>query len=162
MTLTPRQGGLIILLSFLLALILTLLPLPEWARLYRPPWHTLILIYWVMATPHRVGVGIGWLTGIAVDVMTGTLLGQHALALSLVAYITQKMHQRLRLFPLWQQSLTILILMLIEKLLALWVMGATSRPAPSLLFWAPPLVGMLLWPWIYIILRDIRRKFQVA
>jgi len=162
MTLTPRQGGLIILLSFLLALILTLLPLPEWARLYRPQWPTLILIYWVMATPHRVGVGIGWLTGIAVDVMTGTLLGQHALALSLVAYITQKMHQRLRLFPLWQQSLTILILMLIEKLLALWVMGATSRPAPSLLFWAPPLVGMLLWPWIYIILRDIRRKFQVA
>jgi len=57
---------------------------------------------------------------------------------------------------------TILILMLIEKLLALWVIGATSQPAPSLLFWAPPLVGMLLWPWIYIILRDIRRKFQVA
>jgi len=162
MTLTPRQGGLVILFSFLFALILTILPLPEWARLYRPQWHTLILIYWIMATPHRVGVGVGWMTGIAVDVMTGTLLGQHALALSLVAYITQKMHQRVRLFPLWQQSVTILILMLIEKLLALWVIGATSQPAPSLLFWAPPLVGMLLWPWIYIILRDIRRKFQVA
>jgi len=162
MTLTPRQGGLVILFSFLFALILTILPLPEWARPYRPQWHTLILIYWIMATPHRVGVGVGWLTGIAVDVMTGTLLGQHALALSLVAYITQKMHQRVRLFPLWQQSVTILILMLIEKLLALWVIGATSQPAHSLLFWAPPLVGMLLWPWIYIILRDIRRKFQVA
>ena len=92
----------------------------------------------------------------------GTLLGQHALALSLIAFITQKMHQRVRLFPLWQQSLTVLVLLLIEKLLQLWVMGAIGLPAPPLLFWAPPVVGMLLWPWVFIILRDLRRRFQVS
>lgn len=162
MTLAQRGGGLVILVTFIVALLLTVLPLPEWARMYRPQWYTLVLIYWTMATPQRVGVGYGWFTGIIVDVTTGTLLGQHALALSIVAFITQKMHQRLRLFPIWQQSLTVLVLLLVEKLLELWVMGAVSQPAPPLLFWAPPLVGMLLWPWIFVILRDLRRKFQVS
>jgi rod shape-determining protein MreD len=153
---------LIIALSIIVSLLLTVLPLPEWIRVYRPQWYTLVLIYWTMATPQRVGVGVGWLTGISVDVITGTLLGQHALSLSLIAFITHKMHQRIRLFPLWQQSLTVLVLLLIEKLLQLWVMGAVGQPAPSLLYWAPPLVGMLLWPWLFIILRDLRRRFQVS
>ena len=157
-----QRGGIVIVVSFVLAFMLTILPLPDWARFYRPQWYTLVLIFWAMAAPQRVGVGIGWCVGIIVDVITGTLLGQHALALSLIAYVTQKMHQRLRLFPLWQQSLTVLILLLIEKLFNMWIMGAISQPVPSLLFWVPPIVGMLLWPWIYIVLRDMQRKFQVG
>lgn len=82
MILTPQRGGLVILLSFILAFLLTVLPLPDWARFYRPQWSTLVLIYWTLASPYRVGVGIGWATGIVIDVITGTLLGQHALALS--------------------------------------------------------------------------------
>jgi rod shape-determining protein MreD len=162
MTLTPRRGGGIILISFLLALLLTVLPLPEWARIYRPQWYTLVLIYWATASPQRVGVGVGWLSGIIIDVLTGTLLGQHALALSLIAYITHKVHQRLRLFPIWQQSLTVLVLLLLERVLQLWVMGAVGQPVPGISFWIAPLVGTLLWPWIYIILRDLRRKFRVS
>ncbi|MCB1857338.1 MAG: rod shape-determining protein MreD [Gammaproteobacteria bacterium] len=157
-----QKGGIVIVTSFLLAFVLLILPLPEWARYYRPQWHTLVLIYWALATPQRVGVGVGWLVGIAVDVITGTLLGQHALALSLIAYITQKMHQRLRLFPVWQQSLTILVLLLIEKLINMWIMGAISQPVPSLLFWVPPFVGMIIWPWIFFVLRDLRHRFQVS
>ena len=163
MTLAPRRGGVFILASFLVALVLTILPLPEWAVAYRPQWYSLVLIYWVLALPERVGVGIGWMLGIVVDVMTGTLLGQHALALSLIAFATDKLHLRIRLFPLWQQSLTILILLLVEKVLGLWAMGAASQqPLITLSYWAPPLVGMFLWPWVYIILRDVRRKFQVS
>lgn len=162
MTLSPRRGNLIILLSFAIALLLTILPLPDWAQMLRPQWYTLVLIYWTLALPQRVGVGVGWLVGITVDVLSGTLLGQHALSLALIAYIALEMHLRIRLFPLWQQSLTILVLLLLEKLLSLWVMGAVNQPTPPLSYWAPPLVGMLLWPWIYIILRDLRRKFQVS
>ena len=94
--------------------------------------------------------------------MTGTLLGQHALGLSLVAFLTLKLHQRTRLFPLWQQSLTVLLLLVLERLLSLWVMGAVGQPAPSIEFWAPPLIGMFLWPWIFIVLRDVRRRFRVS
>ncbi|MEJ1298637.1 MAG: rod shape-determining protein MreD [Candidatus Sedimenticola sp. (ex Thyasira tokunagai)] len=161
MSLSPRSGGTIIALTFVLALMLTILPLPDWAQMLRPQWYTLVLIYWILALPQRVGVGVGWLTGILVDVITGTLLGQHALALALIAYIAHESHQRVRLFPLWQQSLSVLMLLMIEKVLSFWVMGAVSLPTPTVGYWIPPLVGMLLWPWIYIVLRDLRRKFDV-
>ena len=162
MTLAPRHGGLVILLTVLVALVLTIMPLPEWAIPFRPQWYTLVLIYWALALPHRVGVGISWVVGIVVDVITGTLLGQHALGLSLIAFVTLKTHQRVRLFPLWQQSLVVLLLLGVEKLFSLWVMGAVGRPTPPLSYWAPPLIGMLLWPWIFIILRDLRRRFKVS
>ncbi len=162
MTLAPRSGTGIIFATIIVALLLSILPLPEWARAMRPQWYTLALIYWSLALPQRVGVGVGWLIGIAVDIMTGTLLGQHAISLALIAYITLEMHLRIRLFPLWQQALTVLTLLLLEKLLSLWVMGSVSTPTPPLTFWIPPFVGMLLWPWIYIVLRDIRRRFHVS
>lgn len=160
-TLAPRQGGLVILLTFCAALLLMILPLPDWARAYRPQWVTLTLIYWTLATPHRVGVGVGFVSGILLDVLTGTLLGQHALGLSIVAFIGVEMHQRVRLFPLWQQALIVLILLMIEHLLSLWVMGALRKQPPGLSYWLVPVIGALLWPWIYIVLRDLRRRFSV-
>ena len=156
-----RNGGLIIFLSFVAALLLTVFPLPESLRLLRPQWYTLVLIYWVLALPHRIGVGIAWSLGILVDVLTGTLLGQHALTLSIIAFITLKQHQTIRLSTMWQQSLTILGLLLLEKLLHLWVIGAFSRITSDWRFWISLLIGALFWPWIYLILRDLRRKFQV-
>ncbi|MFC1602135.1 rod shape-determining protein MreD [Pseudomonadota bacterium] len=161
MTITPHRGGLIIVASFILALILTILPLPEWARPFRPPWHSLVLIYWCIATPQRVGVGIGWFLGLTIDVMTNTLLGQHAMELAITAFIAVKLHRRMRLFPLWQQALGIFLLLILEEALSLIVMGAIHRPAPTLSYWVPPLIGMLLWPWIFIILRDLRQRFKV-
>ncbi len=160
--LVRQQGTLTILTSFLLALVLTILPLPDLAQSFRPQWVALVLIYWCLALPERVGIGIGWGCGIVLDVMTGTLLGQHALGLSLVAFLTLKLHQRTRLFPLWQQALTVLVLLLVERLLFLWVLGAAGQATPSLWYWAPPFVGMLLWPWLYIIMRDTQRRFRVS
>lgn len=156
-----RNGGLIIFTTFFIALLLTVFPLPEPLRLFRPQWYTLVLIYWVLALPDRIGVGIAWGLGILVDVLTGTLLGQHALALSVIAYIALKQHQIIRLSPMWQQSLTILGLLLLEKLLDLWVNGALSRPTYDWRFWLSLIIGTLLWPWIYFILRDLRRRFQI-
>ena len=162
MTVAQRRGGIIIILSIIMALLLTVLPLPEWARPFRPPWYALVLIYWCMATPQRVGVGTGWLLGILVDVLTNTLLGQHALGLAIVAFISVKLHRRTRLFPLWQQAIGVLLLLMLERLITIIVIGAIHRPPPTLLDWAPPFIGMLLWPWIFIILRDLRRRFKVG
>ena len=162
MTLSEHQGGIAIFASFVLALILTVLPLPDWAQSLRPPWAPMVLLYWCIAVPDRVGVGTGWTVGILVDVLTGSLLGQHALGLSVGAYIAVRLHQRIRLFPLWQQALTVLLLLLVERLLALWISGAAGRPPPPLWYWGPPVVGMFLWPWLFIILRDARRRFRVS
>jgi len=151
----------VIYLSLLLGYLLSLFPLPEWAESYRPQWVALILIYWCMALPERVGVGVGFITGLLFDVLMGTLLGQHALGLSVVAYLALKLHLRVRVMPLRQQVFTIFILLLVERLLALWSTGAAGYPTPSLLYWVKPIISMLLWPWVYFILRDARRRFRV-
>jgi rod shape-determining protein MreD len=156
-----RQGGWIILLSFLVAIILAVLPLPIWARPYRPEWYALVLVYWCIAAPERVGVGVAWVIGILLDALRGTLLGQHALALSLLAYLTLKLRQRIRAFPMWQQALTVLVLLCLEQLLTLWVMGIVGYPPKSWVYWAPSLVGMLLWPWVFTVMRDVQRRFPV-
>ena len=160
--LTPRRGTSVIVVTFLIAIVLAVMPLPEWARLYRPQWVTLVLIYWTLALPQRVGVAVGFVLGILLDALTGTLLGQHALALSLIAYITLKTHQRVRLFPLWQQAVFVLSLLLLERLLAATAMGAAGRGTPDAAFWLATVAGALLWPWAYFILRDLRRRFRVS
>jgi rod shape-determining protein MreD len=142
-------------------MLLMILPMPEWARPFRPHWVTLVLLYWAIALPHRVGVGSGFMAGIVLDVLTGTLLGQHALGLSVVTFIAIQLHQRIRVFPFWQQSLGILVLLVIEQLLALWVMGATRGVTPGLVYWTVPLIGAVLWPWIFVTLRKVRRHFKV-
>jgi rod shape-determining protein MreD len=158
----PGNGRLAILITLCAAMLLTILPMPEWARPFRPQWVTLVMLYWAIALPHRIGVGSGFLAGIVLDVLTGTLLGQHALGLSVVIFIAIQLHRRIRVFPFWQQSLGILVLLVIEHLLALWVMGATRGVTPGLVYWTVPLIGALLWPWIFVTLRKIRRQFKVV
>ncbi len=162
MTLVKHQNGVVILITFIIALGLSIMPLPTWAQDFRPQWVNLALIYWCLALPQRVGVGSAWTLGLFEDVLRGTLLGQHALGLSLTAYIVVNLHQRIRVFPLWQQSLSVLALLLVERLLSLWIIGATGQPMPTLWYWVPTIMGMLLWPWVFIVLRDIRRRFRVA
>lgn len=154
-----HRGGMVILLTLILALVLTIIPIPDWAKMFRPQWYTLVLIYWAMALPARIGVFAAAGLGLAVDVVTGTLLGQHAIGLAFVAYVVQQTSQRLRLFPLWQQAVIVLSLLLLERAILFWGMGVSHQPLPGLHFWIAPFVGMILWPWIYIVLRDVRRRF---
>lgn len=157
-----RRGTWVILLSFAVALVLANLPLPNWADRFRPDWMSLVLIYWCMSLPKRIGVGSGWLAGLILDAAKGTLLGQHALALTVVAFLTLKTHRRLRALPLWQQSFSVLVFLVIDQALLVWVNGVTGYPPQGLSYLAPALGGMLLWPWVYVILQDARQRFQVA
>jgi len=161
-TLARHHGGGVIAATFLLALLLTIFPLPDWMRYARPDWVALVLIYWCLALPERVGVITGWVTGLLVDLLTGTLLGQHAMALAIVAWLTLKFHQRVRLFPIWQQALTVLVLLVLHQLLTLWVSRFIGRPAPPWYYWTPSITGMLCWPPIYLFLRSLRRGFRVS
>lgn len=161
-TLAQRHGGGIILLTVIAAFMLTTLPLPESLRALRPDWVLLVLIYWSMALPHRVGVGYAWLAGLCNDALTGLLLGQHALAYCIVIYLTLKLHQRLRLYPLWQQALSVLVLLGLGQLLLLWINGMVGRPVHAWTYWLPSLLGGLLWPFLFLFLRGLRRGFRVS
>jgi rod shape-determining protein MreD len=162
MTQAPPRNTWVIAASLAAALFLSILPIPEWAEALRPQWVTMALIYWNLALPDRVGVFWAWGTGLVLDVTTGTVLGQHALSLSVVAWLAVELHKRIRVFPWLQQAVSVWILLLVDRLLFMWVMGATGQPTPSLVYWLPTFVGMLLWPWVFIVLRDLRRRFEVT
>ena len=161
MILAKHHGGGVIVFSFIVALTLTIIPLPDTARYLRPDWVGLVLIYWCLALPDRVGISTGWLTGLLIDLLTGTVLGQHALSLTVVSYLALKFHLRVRLFPVWQQAFIVLVLLVVHQLLALWISHIIGRPAAPWYFWAPSVIGMLLWPVVYAMLRALRRGFRV-
>lgn len=152
----------IIGLSFITAMMLTILPLPSWAVWLRPEWVMLVVVYWCLALPERISVGIAWVIGLLLDVLLGTLLGQHALALAVVAYFIVKFYPRIRLYPIWQKTLVVFILSVIYLGLLYWVQGLMGILPNSWGFWIPALTTALLWPWVFIILRDLRRKFNVS
>ncbi|MGB5260491.1 MAG: rod shape-determining protein MreD [Gammaproteobacteria bacterium] len=161
MNLVRHHGGAVIVFTFVVALLLTIVPLPDWARYARPDWVGLVLIYWCLALPDRVGVITGWFAGLLVDLVTGTILGQHALSLTIVAYLAQRLHQRIRLFPILQQAFTVMVLLILHQLLALWISRIIGRPGAPWYFWAPSLLGMVLWPLVYVLLRNMRHYFRV-
>jgi rod shape-determining protein MreD len=158
MTDVVRRGGWLVTLSLLVALFLTILPMPVWMEEFRPQWVALTLVFWCLNLPERVGVFWAFGTGLALDVVTGTVLGHHAIGFSVVAYLAVELHQRIRIFPLWQQTLFVWVLLLVERLLYLWVLGATGQPMPTLAYWAPAFLGALLWPWTFAVLRDLGRR----
>jgi rod shape-determining protein MreD len=162
MNTAKHHGSGVIVFSFIIALMLTAMPLPEWAINWRPAWVAMVLIYWCMALPHRVGIGVGWSLGILLDVLQGTLLGQNAIGLTILAFLTLKSHQRVRMYPLVQQALVICIFVLAYQLLSLWVRGIMGVPPRSWTYWMPAFTSMVLWPWLFIILRDIRRRYHVS
>ncbi|MFA5531003.1 MAG: rod shape-determining protein MreD [Thiohalomonadaceae bacterium] len=162
MTLFRHQHGWVIAASFAVALLLTMLPLPDWAAPLRPEWVVLVLIYWCMALPSRVGVGTGWILGLLLDVARGAILGQHALALSLVAFLAVHFHQRIRIYPLWQQGFSILMLVALAQMLVLWIKGVVGQLPGTWTYWLPSLTSSLFWPWVFLLLRDVRRRFRVA
>lgn len=147
--------------TLLLAMILRILPLPREVFLLNPDWLLLFLLYWNMAIPERVGVGTAWFAGLIADALTGRMLGQHALAYAVVAYLCVRLHRRLRLYPLYQQALSVLLLQSISQLLVFWTQNAKSANAVGASYWLPSLVGALAWPAVFLALRRIRRHFDI-
>ncbi|MDQ7075386.1 MAG: rod shape-determining protein MreD [Gammaproteobacteria bacterium] len=148
--------------SLSIALILMIMPLPPHLQPFRPDWLSLVVLYWGMAIPSRFGLGLAWLFALLLDVSQGTLLGQHAFGLCLILYVVLRMHRQVRVSSFIQQAIFIAVLLLLKQLLVLWVDGIVGRSVESLwLYFTPSLIGMLLWPFVFIILRDIRRSLHI-
>ncbi len=156
---TESKGTVVIMISFLVAMFMNVLPLWETLNLFKPDWVALVLVYWVMAMPNRVGVLVGWLVGLFVDVLYGSLLGIHAMSFALIAYLIQMTFHRLRLFPRWKQSINISVVIGIHLLLGLVLRSFVQPVVIDFTYWLPLIGSALLWPWVFALLRDVRRKF---
>ena len=156
------RGVWVIFISIVLAGMLAIVPLPDWLEIWRPKWMALVVIYWVIALPHRVGLMSAWLIGFFVDVLEGSLLGLNAMTLTIVAYVALSLYQRMRMFTPLQQSITVLMLVAVHQLFVFWVLTATSQnTAADLSFVTPAVSSALLWPLVFILLRSWRRGFNV-
>lgn len=156
------RSNLVIGATFAVALILSLLPVPHWAQQFRPDWPGLVLIYWCIAMPDRVGITTAWTVGLIQDVLYGALLGQYALAKTVMAFVIINFHLRIRAFPPWQQAIAALGILFIGSLVVIWVRSLTGKTGIDISYWTPNIVGAIIWPWIFVVLRDIRRRRRVV
>lgn len=155
------QGTWVIFVSFLFALLLAALPLPESLQWWRPEWVLLVLLYWIVALPQRVGLVYAWLLGITLDVLEGSLLGLNALSMVLVAYVALLLYQRVRMFTWFKQSLFVFVLVALNQFITHWIKGILGFSTQTLMFLVPALISAVLWPWLFVLLRGLRRHFAV-
>lgn len=149
------------ILTMLVAFGLTIVPLPRSIEPFRPDWVALTMIFWAFSLPRSYSVGIAWIAGLVLDVAQGTLLGQHALALTVVVFLTVRLHLIMRVFPMIQLSASILALLALYQFLLFWVNGVINVRTPPANYWGPVLAGSIAWPLIYSFLNGIRYRVQL-
>jgi rod shape-determining protein MreD len=154
---SPRRDRYSIIIATLaFALLLTLLPLPPWLQALWPYWVALVMIYWCLETQGMISLGLAFFCGVLLDLFMGSLLGLHALSLVIIVYLVVRFRARLRFFPPWQQALSVLALLLNDRIILLWIVSLRGDPLPALDFWLPPVIGTLVWPWLFLLLDRFR------
>lgn len=143
-----RQGynwrGILPLL--VVSLAATVVPLPGWLAPLRPDFMALAVLWLCLVSLRTTGLFVAWSAGLAVDALNGLLLGQHALALVIVAYIALKLRLRIRAFPILQQTVVVLGLLWLNEFVLFWVDGIVGHPVTEWARWASVLTGAVCWP----------------
>lgn len=147
--------------SILIALILSIMPLPIALKPMRPDWVAMVVIYWAMALPHRVNIGTAWGVGFLLDILLGTVLGVHAFALSLVIFAVSSNFQKLRNFSVWQQSILIGAFLLLYHVVIFLINRFLLNVQFTFEYISPAFTSILFWLWLFPLLRAYRRRFKV-
>src|ERR1700727_1276292 len=133
-------------LSALFALALPVVPFPALLDAFRPDFLVLVVFYWCIESPQAGGLSLAFFSGLALDVIHGVVLGQHALALTLMGAWATNLRLRIRVFSVLSQCLTIFALLAGYQFILFWVDGATGNPVPNFARWLAPVIGALIWP----------------
>lgn len=147
---------LVLWIALALAGVLTLVPLPDVLEPLRPYWIGLVMIYWAMEVPDPIHLGSAFLLGLLLDLLTASLMGLHALSLVVLVYLVRRFRARIRFFPPWQQALAVLALLVNDRIIQLWALLLLGEPLPTWRYWLAPLVGMAVWPWLFLAIDQAR------
>ncbi len=153
-----RPGAVIV--TLVVAVVLTLVSLPPVLDELRPYWVALVLIYWCLETQDLITLEMAFGTGLLLDLLTGSLLGMHALGLVILIYLVTHFRARLRFYPTWQQALSVFALLLNDRVILLWIVSLRGDPLPTLGFWLPPIAGTLLWLPMFLVLDRFRANMH--
>lgn len=151
-----------IFVSIIIGIILQIIPMPPPIDMYRPDWLLVILLYWSMALPNRVSVGVAGLAGLILDILYGTALGVHSFALAIPVYLVSANYQRLRNYSMLQQALMILVLSVMYHLTVYWLQYVITGIEFSWIFVWPAVASAVIWPWLFWLLRKFRRNLRVT
>jgi len=151
-----------VLITIIVSLMLMIMPLPEVVEPFRPDWLALTLIFWAMQLPRTWGVITAWVIGIVLDVAQGTLLGQHALGLCVIVFLTVRLHLLMRVFPLMQLTATIFALLALYRFLLFWINGVAGVSSELVYYWGPVVTGTLLWPFLFMFLSGVRYRVRAG
>ena len=155
-----RESRSLIFLTIMAAILLSLLPLPEVLSPFKPYWVALVVIYWTLETHEMIGMGLAFLIGIVLDTLSGSLMGMHALSLVIMVFLVQRFRSRLRFFPPWQQALSVLGLLVNDRIILIWITVLLGEPMPTWKYWLAPLAGMVIWPWLFLLLDRLRARMR--
>ena len=147
-----------VVITLVVGLMLAIMPLPDTVRTLRPDWLALLMIFWAIQLPRTWSVGSAWIVGVILDVAYGTLLGQHALALCVVVFVTVRLHLLMRVFPLLQLTATVFALLALYQFILFWINGVAGVSSPSIAYWGPVITGTLVWPLVYMFMSGIRYR----
>ena len=153
-----RESRSLIFLTIAAAILLSLLPLPEMLLPFKPYWVALVVIYWTLETRGFLNLGLAFMIGLTVDTLSGSLMGLHALSLVVMVFLVQRFRFRLRFFPPWQQALSVLALLVNDRIILIWITALLGEPFPTWKYWLPPLAGMVIWPWLFLLLDRMRAR----
>lgn len=146
---------------FIVAFVLEIMPWPVGFQGFRPTWVVLVLLYWAMALPDKVSVGTAFVAGIVWDLVLGSILGIHALVLSIAIYFVTKHHLILRNLSLWLQSLLVMLYIIAIRfmifMIELLLNSADFNPQQV----AGAVLSGVLWPWVFLLMRQIRRQLRL-
>jgi rod shape-determining protein MreD len=148
------------LLGIFAALLLSVVPLPEAIAPFRPDFVPLAFLYWSLLSARSCGLLTAFWAGLALDALTGALIGEHALALLLVVYLSQRFYLRIRVFPASQLTLTVTGLLSLYEFMLFWIDGVAGRTVPIVERWGPVVSGALLWMLVLLLLERGRQQAQ--
>ena len=151
-----------IVLSIIIALTLSVIPLAfEW-RWWRPEFIALLVIYWTMYSPQHFGIVSVGLCGFLLDIVQLSPLGYHVIGLLVIAYICHLAYQRIRSYALWQQAFWVFVLIGIYQLFCNWVSGFLGKTVDAPVFLAAALTSALFWPLLVILMAKLRVRFRLT
>jgi len=153
-----RESRTLVVLTIIAAVMLSLLPLPDVLAQFKPYWVALVVIYWALETHDMISLGGAFLAGLLLDVLSGSLMGMHALSLVIMVFLVQRFRPRLRFFPPWQQALSVLALLVNDRIILIWVIALLGEPLPRWQYWLPPIVALAIWPWLFLLLDRVRAR----
>jgi len=143
----------------LLSIILMVIPVPDVLDQYRLPWLSMTVIFFSIFNISLIGIISVWFSGLILDIMTGGLMGENALILAVLSYLSYRFRFQIRVYPMWQIMIVVLILLSLGVLIALWIDGVIGNMFFNIYDWINIGIAVLIWPIFMSVLEKMQSSF---